>query len=378
MPKRKKRVVYLFGSGTSHAILKYYDRANQGILMSDIAEGVLSTLERDNDNSLKELCTIPYTMPETESKYHNVNIENIISLYESSGTNIDKQRTDKLMNLFRVTINQRIRGASGRGKSPPDMLTALLDMYSLPKFDEKLCAILTMNYDNLIEEAMIKNYGGINLPFEVKPKKHNNKKLPILCKLHGSFNWENTNPVKINNDLLTDEHNDKNILWVPPGVHKRNDYYPFNIIWGTARSLLKCDILRIIGCSFSVTDLGVISLLHTTNRLRQDNHTNYEIEFIDRPKSHRIALERFPLTLKPITDIPGFLNYVENEHSIEFSEDGDASTEKKEKIEKWLNRDKVNIFELWLRSQAYNLLDSKIDIKDTKNGYFYKFYAGLR
>jgi hypothetical protein len=374
MPNHKPRVVYLLGTGASHAILKFYDQSNAGVLMSDIAEEVIKNLVTDDDKSLKELCNIPYSMPESEGKYQGVNIENIITLYESSGTTVDRERSEKLRNYFRIAVNKRISKIRDNVKRPPDMITALIDMYSLKDFEEELCAILTLNYDNLIEEAMLKNYGEINLPFETIPLKNNNKDIPVLCKLHGSFNWENTNPVKINDSLLDIDNTKGDILWVPPGVLKRNDYYPFNLIWGTARSYLKCDILRIIGCSLNINDLGLVSLLHTTNRLRQDEYNYYDIEFIDRPRSYYDAIERFPLNLVSIIDIPGFLDYIETEHVVEYS--GKKGINNRQKIETWLDSENVNIFELWLKAKTSNL-SVKYDIEKTSKGFLYKFYKGL-
>jgi hypothetical protein len=203
------------------------------------------------------------------------------------------------------------------------MITALIDMHSLSNYDEELYAILTINYDNFIEKSLIINYGSVNLPFEVMPvdNQYNiDNSVPPLCKLHGSFNWENTNPVKIDDSLLVTEEEHDRILWVPPGVIKKSDYYPFNAIWGTARFYLNCDILRIIGCSLNVNDLGVISLLHTTNRLRQDDKLKYEIQLIDYPNSYREARERFPyLNIRAIVDIQEFIEYIQAEYLIDYS-----------------------------------------------------------
>jgi hypothetical protein len=208
MPKEnhvKKKVVYLLGAGASHSVIKYFDPTNDGILMPHIASAVLTELETEKDCSLKELCTIPES--EGENKYQDVDIESIITLYESSGTSEDIKRTRRLRNLFRLAVSKRINKASRASSSPPDMITALIDMHSLSNYDEELSAVLTINYDNLIEEAMTQNYGSMNIPFEVRLENSNyviDRELPPICKLHGSFNWENTNPVRINNNLFID------------------------------------------------------------------------------------------------------------------------------------------------------------------------------
>jgi hypothetical protein len=374
MPEEKKNVVYLFGAGASNAVIKYFDPSNEGILMPDVAYSVLSACETTDDYSLKELCDIPAYVD--KEQYRNADIERIITLYESSGTKKDIWRTNKLRNLFRLTINRTIQKASGMNNGSPDLITALIDLHSLSDYNEQLSAILTINYDNFIEKALLRNYEGINIPFEVIPVDNQykiNNSLPPLCKLHGSFNWENTNPVKIDDNLLTADEDEDRILWIPPGVIKKSDYYPFNAIWGTARLYLNCDILRIVGCSLNTNDWGLISLLHTTNRLRQDNGTKYEIQFINYPKTYQEIRDRFPyLTMRSVTNLPGFLQYIQSEYSLDYSEEkGDNPVEK---IETWLETE--NVFELWLKAIAYNLLDKGTDIQKTDKGFFQKFYLG--
>lgn len=375
MPEEKRRVVYLFGAGASHAVIKYFNPANEGILMEDIAELVLTELEKVEDDSLRGLCNIPNYVD--KKQYRNANIENIITLYESSGTAEDKERANILRNLFRLAVNGRIQKASGIGNGSPDMITALIDMHLLSSYNENVSAILTINYDNFIEKALIMNYGSINIPFEAIHNQYNiDLDVPPLCKLHGSFNWENTNPVRINDDLINEKEDEDRILWVPPGVIKKSDHYPFNAIWGMARYCLNCDILRIVGCSLNTNDWGVISLLHTTNRLRQDYSPKYEIQFIDYPDSYDTVRDQFPyLTMRSITELPEFLEYVQSEFSLDYS--GETGDNTIEKIENWLNNTRVNIFELWLKSIAYDLVVNKGINIATERDFLRRFYFGL-
>ena len=58
-----------------------------------------------------------------------------------------------------------------------------------------------------------------------------------------------------------------NTLWIPPGVDKKRENYPFNYLWGQAvENLLECDVLRVIGCSLSRNDWGMIPILYTIQR----------------------------------------------------------------------------------------------------------------
>ena len=42
-----------------------------------------------------------------------------------------------------------------------------------------------------------------------------------------------------------------------------------DLIWDKARELLDCDVLRIIGSSLSMNDWELVSLVHTTQKLRK-------------------------------------------------------------------------------------------------------------
>jgi hypothetical protein len=376
MPEEKKKVVYLIGTGASHAEIKYRDLANPGLLMPDVAKAVFSELidQNESDLSIKELLNI---LDSGEPSPYNIDIESVITLYESTGTAIDKIRANKLKKYFRKIITDRISKIDSL-EGHPKLLTALVDMHTIPDFDEELQAIITINYDDFIEKALINVYGGINFPFEIdKSYELNiNPTFPPLCKLHGSFCWDNTNPVKTH--IMQPEDNEDRCLWVPPGVVKRNDYYPFNAIWGTARKSLKCDILRIIGCSLSKNDWGLITLLHTTNRLRNDISEKYEIEYIDYPDSCDRVLNDFPFfeKLKTITDLTEFELYMKKEHGDKYNTM--KGEKEKERMNNWLNDNKkgVNIFAEWLTAKAYyRKLERKLPIS-TDKGYFQSFFLG--
>jgi hypothetical protein len=375
MPDRKK-VVYLIGTGASHAEIKQRNPANPGLLMPNVVDGVFEELIRQNetDPSIKELLDIPDSgFPQP----YKIDIESVITLYESTGTAIDKSRANKLKKYFRKIINDRIKKIENL-EGHPKLLTALLDMYTIDDFDEELQAIITINYDDFIEQALCNVFGGINFPFEIDKSYPItvDTSLPPLCKLHGSFCWKNTNPV--NTYVMQPDDNEDLCLWVPPGVVKRNDHYPFNAIWGTARKSLKCDILRIIGCSLSKNDWGLITLLHTTNRLRSDVSEKYQIEYIDYPDSFEKVITDFPFfeKLKIITDLPEFEYYMEKEHENKYK--NMLGETKKEKVNNWLNENKkgFNIFAEWLTAKAYyRKLEQKLPIS-TDKGYFQSFFLG--
>lgn len=147
---------------------------------------------------------------------------------------------------------------------------------------ETLLGILTLNYDDFIEKAaqQVFDWKDADLDFH-KPR---NSEQPLLLKLHGSFFWKDEWPLLRCTDA-------KDPLWIPSGIQKRKDHYPFNILWGIARNVLDCDILRIIGCRLGPNDWGLISLIFSTYHANHNNREPYSIEIIDSPK-HAFKLKK--------------------------------------------------------------------------------------
>ena len=167
----------------------------------------------------------------------------------------------------------------------PVLAEALLQLHEVEevKKEESLEGVITVNYDNLVDRAFQEVLSGVNYGINCKcASKEYNLILsaPPLIKLHGSFNWRSES-----SRTLIDEQqaeNRKEMLWIPPGIEKERVRYPFNILWGKAfETLLDCDLLRIVGCSLSKNDWGLISLLFQTQRRIG---SNYEIELVNHHK----------------------------------------------------------------------------------------------
>jgi hypothetical protein len=157
-------------------------------------------------------------------------------------------------------------------------------MYDVKGLAEELVGILTLNYDGYLEAAV-----QIALTYDLSPGvdlgSPVGRKTPLrVLKLHGSFDWTKTWPI------TAGEHHP---LWIPPGIQKAKGHYPFNLLWGLAREVLDCDILRIVGCRLGSNDWDLISLLFNTR------HTNsrrkpYRVEVIDSPKEAKRLQMEFP------------------------------------------------------------------------------------
>ena len=72
-------------------------------------------------------------------------------------------------------------------------------------------------------------------------------------------------------------------LWIPPGIKKGKERYPFNLVWGLARDVLNCDVVRVIGCRLGPSDWDLISLLFGTRHANTGRDRPYTIEVIDSP-----------------------------------------------------------------------------------------------
>jgi len=156
-------------------------------------------------------------------------------------------------------------------------------------------ALITYNYDTLIEESMPKSeslwtprdgYGvdvtGITHEWSKKWFSSRNisprtKARVKLYKLHGSLNWRlnQINKVVIKKRPYVVKSrkgapNFEGAAFLPPGWHKKVDHRPYNIIWHRARlELEKCKTVVIIGYSLPDTDLIARALFLEVARLRK-------------------------------------------------------------------------------------------------------------
>lgn len=356
----KNKVVYLFGAGASQGEFNCYGSPVR-ILMQDIIDGISRRIESENIELLFDV--------NNELTIEGIDVEHLITLYESSGTQKHSEIAKGLKKLFREEIQARI-GSLGETFSPT-LFASLIEMHSIPDFDEELVAILTINYEDLLERAMQHVKGGINYLMKVI-NRHSSYRLeetsvPIL-KLHGSFNWKNEYPIVVVDKIEYEE----DVLWIPPGVVKRREYYPFSLIWGRARELMECDILRIIGCSLSRNDWELISLLYTTQRLRTDGRS-YKIELIDPPAAcERIKEDYKYLDIHTILDIPVVRDYLIREYFPHHA--GKPLTEEIEnELRQSITSDKYNIFAIWLRAIGEKLRDEGVSLAIGGGNYLDNF-----
>lgn len=360
------RVAYLLGAGASQGAIKY-DGSLRNILLESISEAIVKRIDKDKINQLIEV---------RNDLVLGANIEQLITLYEASGISKHRGIAKGLRVLFRQEIEKTIKELEKTyrdlGKSfTPTLLSCLIDMHSVTGLNEELVLILTTNYEDLIEKALEQVLGGINYVVKTVRKDgryHIKEEVIPLLKLHGSFNWRNEFPILISRKKAREE----DVLWIPPGIVKRKESYPFNLIWGKARELLDCDILRIIGSSLSTNDWELLSLIYTTQNLRTDKKLPYLIEVIDFTQKCEELREKYEyFNFKSILEIPEVKEYLVHTHFPQSIIGKRVVPEDKVKgLAKYM--DKENIFALWLRAKGEKLFYSDIPLK-TKKNFFQRY-----
>jgi len=253
MTKNNKRVVYLFGTGATQAEASLIDERVR-LRMIDIKDGILRKI-KEKELKEGEIQELEDVKNELADEYADV--EQLITLYETSTSGQHKKIAKSLRELFREEILEQIGkldkgNFAVEGRFTPRLYSALIDMHEIEGLGEILCGIMTLNYEDMVERAALSVKGGINysLDFLKTTKSHikMRKRGTLVLKLHGSFNWRNGFPLSLEDNVEREE----DVMWIPPGVEKHNEMYPFNIIWGKARELLNCEILRVVGCSLWV------------------------------------------------------------------------------------------------------------------------------
>ena len=244
-----KKIVYLIGAGATEGAARFHG-FQKSLLMDGLLEDISTRLSEKKGKGMEWA---------RNQLLNGVNLERLVSLYEYSGTAKHMETARALREAFRLSLEKRIEEIED--DFIPELFVALLDMHRVSGIEEKLTAIFTTNYEDLLERSISKIYGEVNYPIQITsvgPKKHSTE-LPhfFFLKLHGSFNWKSAYPIS-----LTTSHSRSNeSIWIPPGVVKRKEAYPFNILWGKAKEFLDCDVLRIVGSSLSQNDWDLVALI---------------------------------------------------------------------------------------------------------------------
>ena len=359
----RRSVVYLIGAGASHACVEFGGSV-RGILMRHLnpllAEAVRKLVTEGEDPDLTIMSLVNAVIDES------TDFEHVITFLDESPSALHRQFANELRVVFETVLRNQLDFIQAEvGPDRLKLYSALLDMHKVAGFPEDLRAILTINYDDYIEDAVRNTYGNsINYGIHVEGQ-HRDEESLVLLKLHGSFGWADRWPIHTFDGSST--------LWIPPGIQKRKERYPFNVVWGRAREVLDCDTLRIVGCRLSSSDWDLISLLFTTRHANAKGRS-YTVEVIDSPV-HAIALQK----QYPYLDIRSILEIEEYEVGEQIVGEYLRSSPQRfrglspDMQKKVLDAapDKENWFRLWLVQMAEALsVEPSIESIVTETGEF--------
>ena len=365
-PQRK--VVYLFGAGASHACVDYW-RSPHGILMRHlnrpIAQAVRAFVTSEGQERYRALDDLTNDLSSDHTDY-----EQLITFLDDSPSAIHRSFAAELRKQFEMVLRERLNNNEDElGKNRFALYGILLDMYNVKGCPEDLHAALTINYDNYIEAAATALGYSVDFGMAAPEDTTESSKILKLIKLHGSFYWTDAWPV------LTHFEDEEAPLWIPPGIYKAKDRYPFNLLWGVARELLQCDLLRVVGCNLSGNDWDLLSLLFTTRHGGAPTTNAYEVEIIDSPKHARTLRRRYPyLDVRSMLEIEEMgvgrrivEELTEGRHrSVESMSEEDLQA---------VDEMNQNWFLVWLRQMAVSLdQDERVVSVETRKGMFERIW----
>src|SRR5713226_1205375 len=259
---KEKRIVYLFGAGATQAELDNLDptlrEKGQGLLISDVSRRVIEKASRVK-SYLRDVEMVSATSG-------SLNIELLISLLENSKIHGWESKTQ----LLKSWVQKDIESILPKSRSRRFYLhKALFEFhkYKGKKREEKLFGLISLNYDDVLDQAYEHYYGEPNYCFSLEQNTASSKLVPLL-KLHGSFNWS----------MQEIRGRERSIEIIPLGSNKTYLHAPYGFIWNRAMEILiECDILRVVGCSLSQNDIHLIDLLFKAHLERGEA---FEIEII--------------------------------------------------------------------------------------------------
>jgi hypothetical protein len=346
-----KQVVYLIGAGATQAELNYQSCHVNLLMRDDLGTGLAGVCSRimkavRNDKQLSWL----YEATKSTSQ---IDIEQLISLLEELDLEMYRKAADKLRKLYYLDILGHLMRT--RVFNTPKLSMSLFELHQNEEFKniEVLTGIISLNHDYLLETACQKIFEGVNLGVDFTSDIFAlNRDAPPIIKLFGSFNWKSGERIKIFKCNLS-KPPDRELLWIPPTIAKEARSYPFNKLLGNAHELLmlKCDILRVIGCSLNQNDWKVISLLFKTQCIRRDKC--FDIELIQGREAGENTKQRlgYLRNIKTIAELEGsFADYFDQEQEPD------------------------NPYEDWLRKT----IDEKKISEDTLGENLKELYEGTR
>ncbi len=289
------RVVYLLGAGATQGCIAHSGSRHK-LVMSGLAEPIFEELQRVVEEKYRNHSGITRLVNDVMLAESGFDIEQLITFLDDSPTLAYRTFSSELRDVFSSVLIDRLADVERElGVVRSRLYAALVDMHDVEGFGESLGGFLTLNYDVLLEHA-IDHHLELDVDYGITASIPSRRTITVL-KMHGSLGWSPEWPIRA-------ELSDNPGIWIPPGLRKPKNDYPFNAIWGLARELLDCDILRIVGCNLGPNDWDLVSLLFST-RYTHANAAPYRIEVIAEYETVQRIRELFPyLEVLWLPDLP--------------------------------------------------------------------------
>jgi hypothetical protein len=284
--EESRRVAYLLGAGATQGAVQFAGSAAR-LVMPGLIDRLLDRTRDAYDKDFTDHAGLRDLVNDVVDA--RTDFEHLLTFLADTPSKRYQEFAERLKLVFSTVLREALADARTElGNHRSGLYAALLDMHEVVDSGEHLVGFLTLNYDDFLERAIEQGLGrtvdyGVQLEQSISP--HERAPIPVL-KLHGSFSWHPTWPLEV-----ADESDAG--LWIPPGIRKAKGEYPFNAIWGRARELLDCDVVRIIGCNLGSNDWDLVSLLFTTMHGRESARP-YEVEVIGWPDDAAKMSEAFP------------------------------------------------------------------------------------
>ena len=301
----KQRVVYLLGAGATQGAIKFYG-SSYDTLMPQLSSELLTSTKEMLEERFPDQSNLVTLM--NSVAYDEMDFEQFITFLEESVSATHREFADEMKLIFSQVLRSRLdKIREELGSRHSQLYATLIDLYNLEEFDETLRGFLTLNYDDFLEKAIEEQLGGAvdyGVAIEVSDSSgeghdsDSNISTIRVLKLHGSFSWSEHWPIELSGDDRS--------LWIAPGIRKLKTEYPFNTLWGLAREMLDCDVVRVIGCNLGPNDWDLISLLFTTKHLNAFE-THFTVEMITDYKTADRVKNQFPyLDVKHFIELDDF------------------------------------------------------------------------
>lgn len=354
-----RRVVYLLGAGATQGTVKF-GGSPASLVMPGLIGRLLERMREVYVESFSEHPGVGNLVNDVVTD--TTDFEHLLTFLADTPSDPYQEFALRLRTEFSTVLRTALSVVRRElGDRHSALFAVLLDMHRVSESGEALKGFITLNYDSFLEHAIEEVHERpIDYGVDIRDGDQHDQAIPVL-KLHGSFSWRHTWPIEVTDD--TDA-----ALWIPPGIRKAKGDYPFNAIWGAARQLLDCDVLRIVGCNLGSNDWDLVSLLFTTMHGRESDPP-YEVEVVGPPEAAARIASTFPyLDVKSLFEIPEIgpqlIAEVLGGKPTEFSDldernKGRAIENAKNKI--------ANPFERWLRVKGELMHSSLSDIETDKN-----------